>query len=315
MKSAVFIIFLLVISLFANTQIILRDSSAVAGDIIKLEQIADVSGKHKKLLDTMFVANAEPSGHSRFLMKTSISLPADIKDEVEVIGADRIKIHTLSQKISYAELAEKANALLIDSLTNNEKIKSQIMFEFNEDAKLDIALGNYEVELGKIDRQRLRGRVLVPVVVVQNNGKKKTRASINAVVKVTATVCVATKDIARHEKVALANVEMKTLDITTLQGNPLYEMPAIDDYQVIGAIRTGTVITNRHVSPKPLVEQGTPVRMTTGAGMVKVAIWGRARSSGGIGDIIAVENIESSRIVRAKIITSETVEIVRGGTI
>ena len=315
MKTAIFVFWVLVISLSARTQVLLSDSSAVAGEFITLGQIAEISGAHKNLLDTLVVGTAAPAGHSRFLMKNSINLPAEIRNSVEIKGSERIKIHSLSQRVSFAELAKRAAALLADSLTNNENIKSEILFEFNQNAEINIALGDFEVELGRIEARQLRGRVVVPLVVVQQNGEKRTRVSLNALVKITADVVVAAKDIARHEKIAPFNLEMRRLDITSLQGTPLFEMPKTDDYMVIGAIRKGAVITNRHVAPKPIVEQGSPVRMTTGAGRVSVAVWGRARQSGGIGDIIAVENIESNKIVRAKIVSAGLVEIVRGGTI
>ena len=316
MKSALFISFLATI-LFANTtQIVLSDSSAVDTEYIRLGQIATISGEHKSLLDTLRITSAAPAGFSRFLLKNNIMLPEEIRKTTTIVGADRIKIYSLSQKIPYTELAKNAAELLADSLWNSEYVKSEISFEFAPDAKLNIALGNYKVILGKMDAKQLKGRVQIPLVVVQNNGEKRTRALINASINVTARVCVAAKDMARHEKFAPQNLEYKTVDISTLKGMPLFEMPKVDDYQIIGVIRKGTIITDRHIAPKPVIEIGTPVRMTTGEGMVKVSIMGRARSAGGIGDIISIENVESNRIVKAKVIGHGAVEIVRGsGTI
>jgi flagella basal body P-ring formation protein FlgA len=291
------------------------DSSTVASDVIRLGQIAKISGENKNLLDTLIVANAAPAGHSRFLLKSSIFIPAEIKNTTTIRGADRIRIHSLSQELPFEKLARIATELLADSLINNENIKSEILFEYPKDAKVNIALGDYEVILGKIEAKQLRGRTIIPLIVVQKNGEKRTRVSLNAAVKVTAKVCVASTDIARHEKISTQNLEYKTVDISGLRGTPLFRMPKIDEYQVIGAIRAGMIVTDRHVVPRPVVELGSPVRMTTGEGMVRVTIWGRARSAGGIGDVIVVENTESNKIVRAKVIRSGEVEIVRGGTI
>jgi len=301
--------------LFAKTQVILADSSAVATDFIKLGQIAQISGEHKNLLDTLTVSAAAPSGFTRFLLKSSIAVPVEIKKSTEIIGADRIKIHSLSQKIPYKELAKIAGTLLADSLVNNEYMKSEILFEFPQDKELDVALGDYEIVLGKIEAKQLKGRTTVPLLVVQKNGEKKTRVSINAAIKVVARVCVAAKDIARYEKFAPQYLEYKTVDISTLQGTPLYEMPKIDEYQIIGSIRAGVIITDKHIAPKPVIESGSPVKMTTGEGMVKVSVWGRARSAGVIGDIIAVENMESNKIVKGKIVKPGEVEIIRGSAI
>ena len=314
MKSAAVILFFAAI-LFAKTQVVLSDSSAVATEFIQLGQIAQIFGEHKNLLDTLTITMAAPAGFSRFLLKTNIILPTEIKNSTTITGADRIKIYSLSQKIPYAELAKTAAELLADSLVNNENVKSEILFEFAQDAKLNVALGDYEVILGKTEAKQLRGRTMIPLIVVQKDGEKKTRVSLNALIKVIARVCVAGKDMARYEKFAPQNLEYETADISTLKGTPLYEMPKIDDYQITGAIRAGTVITDRHIAPKPVIESGNPVKMTTGEGMVKVSVWGRARSAGGIGDIIAIENMESNKIVKGKIIQPGIVEIVQGGTI
>ena len=315
MKTAILITLICMVSLYAKTLVVLHDSSAVTSETITLGRIAEITGTHKNLLDTIVVATAAPAGHSRFLMKTAINLPQELRQSVEIKGPDRIKIHTLSQRIMFSELARQATLLLADSLVNTQSIKSEILFEYNRDAALNIPLGDYTIELGRIEKRQLRGRVVVPLVVVQSGGEKRTRVSLNAMVKTVAKVGVAVKDIARFDDFSPRDIEMKLLDITTLQGTPLYELPGEGEFRVVGAIRAGTVITNRHIAPKPVVEQGSDVRMMTGAGMVRVSIWGRARQSGGIGDIIAVENIESNRIVKAKVVSANLVEIVRGGTI
>ena len=315
MKTAIFAILFFAFSLSARTLVVLNDSSAVSSEFITLGQIAVISGEHKRMLDTIVVGASAPAGHSRFLMRRSINLPAEIRNSIEIQGLERVKIHTLSQSVSFSELAKRASVLLADSLRNTENIKSEILFEFNQNASVNIPLGDFEVELGRITQSQLRGRVIIPLVIVQNNGERRTRVSINAVVRMTANVVVAAKNLARHEKVAPFNLEMRMLDITTLQGTPLFEMPHRDEFMVIGAIREGTVLTERHIAPRPIIEQGSPVRMTTGAGRVNISIWGRARQSGGIGDIIAVENIESNKVVRARVVSAGVVEIIQGARI
>jgi flagella basal body P-ring formation protein FlgA len=259
----------------------------------------------------MLVSTAAPAGLSRFLLKNSIVIPSEIKNSTVINGSDRIKIYSAVQKIPYAELARKATELLADSIVNNDDVKSEIHFEFMEGSELGVPLGEYEITLGKITSKQLRGRVVIPLIVVQKDGEKKTRVSLNAVIKVVAKICVAARDISRNDRFAPQFLEMKTVDISALQGTPLFEMPKLDEYMVTGVIRAGTVITDRHVAPKPVIEIGTPIKMTSGEGMVKVTIWGRARSAGKIGDIIAVENVESSKIVRGKIIQPGVVEIIR----
>ncbi|MDR0303819.1 MAG: flagellar basal body P-ring formation chaperone FlgA [Chitinispirillales bacterium] len=310
MKSAAVILFSTAI-LLAKTQVILLDSSAVETEFIRLGQVSQIIGEHKVLLDTLSITTSAPPGFSRFLLKSNIIIPAEIKNTTTIIGADRIKIHSLSQKIPYEDLAQAAKKLLENFLVNTETVKSEVLFEFAKGAELNVALGDYEVVLGKIDVKQLRGRTVIPLVVVQKNGEKKTRITLNALIKIVAKVCVASKDMARYEKFAPQNLEYKTVDISTLNGTPLYEMPKIDEYQIIGAIRSGTIITDKHIAPRHIVESGSPVKMVSGGSMVKVYVWGRARSSGRIGDIIAVENMESNKIVRGKIIQPGEVEIIR----
>jgi len=318
MKRVLFIILICAAVLFANTRITLRDSSSVSAEVIRLGQIAEISGAHKSVLDTLIIGNSAPAGTTRFLMRTNIltAIPEEMRNSVNVSGSERVRVSTVSQSIPFTKLAKIAGELLADRLINNKNVQNELSFEFAQEAEINIPLGDFEVILGNMDRiQQLRGRFQVPLIIVQENGQRRTRVSINALVKVTANVGVATKNMVRGDTFSADFVEMRSIDITNLQGTPLFEMPKRDEFMIVGVIREGTVITNRHVAPRPAVEIGSAITMVTSGSFGRVSASGRARSAGGIGDVILVENTNSNKLVRGKIIQPGVVEVLRGGRI
>jgi len=319
MKRVLFVILICAAFAFAaNTRIALRDSSSVSADIIRLGQIAEISGAHKSVLDTLIVGNSAPAGTTRFLLRSNIltAIPEEIRRGTNITGSERIRVSTVSQSVPFAKLAEIAAELLAPRLTSNENVRSELSFEFAQGAEVNIPLGEFEVILGNMERvQNFRGRFQVPLVVVQDNGQRRTRVSINALVRMTANVGVATRNMTRGDAFSADFVEFRSLDITNLQGTPLFEMPRRDEFMIVGVIREGAVITNRHIAPRPAVEVGSAITMITSGSFGRVSATGRARSAGGVGDVILVENINSNKLIRGRIIQPGVVEIVRGGTI
>lgn len=312
MPRIIFLFLLCIGMMYASTIVTLRDSSEVCGEFIRLGDIALIDGTQKHLLDTLIIGVSSAPGHTRFVLKGNIAIPVE---KVVLKGPARVRVRSCAQVLSYDTLVQHVQNLLRDSLRNDEMYTSELIFEKDLDHTVVIESGEYEVTLGRFSASQLRGRVMIPLVVSQQSGNRKTRVSLQASVRVFATVCVAKRDIMRGEVFSLQDFELRRSEISTFSGTPLYVLPNPKTHTVSGIVRTGTIVNTRQMVEMPAVETGSVVTIVTwnAGATVVVSLPGRARESGNIGDIIAVENVESNRIIQAKVIRHGLVEIVQGG--
>jgi flagella basal body P-ring formation protein FlgA len=70
------------------------------------------------------------------------------------------------------------------------------------------------------------------------------------------------------------------------------------------------IVYGRDARKLPHVEAGEEIVLVAGAGGARVTVLGRARRSGDIGDVILVHNPVSGTIVRARVLSPSTAELI-----
>lgn len=126
-------------------------------------------------------------------------------------------------------------------------------------------------------------------------------------------VLVATRTIARGEILSQEDLVFEFRDrpaVTTSFGE-------IVDYVGKRAVRTlteGSVVSPAAVEIPPVIERGDRVTIVVRVGLVTVTAPGVARSAGGLGETIPVENSVSGKVVYGLVVSASLVEVVVGGT-
>ncbi len=78
---------------------------------------------------------------------------------------------------------------------------------------------------------------------------------------------------------------------------------------------SGSAMTTLNVEVVPLVERGSPVTILVQTSSLVVRVPGIARGSGGLGEVISVENTLSRQVVAGEVIDAQTVQVnMRGFT-
>ncbi len=125
-------------------------------------------------------------------------------------------------------------------------------------------------------------------------------------------VVVPVRDIARHEVIGLEDLSIQERTGRTVPNN----LASIDDLVGKRATRllvAGTVLTTSAAEPVPVVESGDLVTMIVISGPVTVTATGKVLQRGFLGDIVAVENVNTRVKVYGEVLSSELVKIEIGG--
>lgn len=125
-------------------------------------------------------------------------------------------------------------------------------------------------------------------------------------------VVVPIRKITRHELISREDLRVEEREGQIKPSN----LAGIEDLVGKRATRlltAGNYLTVSAAEVPPVVERQEHVMILVQAGLIQVTAAGQAKDSGGLGDIIAVENLDSKQIVYGKIINSELVKVEIGG--
>ena len=111
----------------------------------------------------------------------------------------------------------------------------------------------------------------------------------------------------RKDNLSSTNTVLKHIPFISFRGKPLTNIPEIP-YRFRSSLKEDTVITDRHIEPRPIVLRGSKVSAQVKSGTVIVEYIATATQEGALYDIITIEKADGKR-VRAKIIGDNTVEL------
>jgi flagella basal body P-ring formation protein FlgA len=139
------------------------------------------------------------------------------------------------------------------------------------------------------------------------DGREAASAVVAMTVRVFAEVLVAARDLARGEPLGPDDFRRVTLETTRMRGRML---PAfLPDRTPRRALREGSVVLEEDLVPVVLVRRGELVTMRFRKGALRLAARGQARSDGARGAVIAVMNVDTKRVIQARVAGPQLVEV------
>jgi len=116
-----------------------------------------------------------------------------------------------------------------------------------------------------------------------------------------------TQKASRKDSLSSNNAALKNIPFTSFRGKPLTKIPEAP-YRFRSSLKEDTIITDRHIEPRPIVMRGSKVSAQVKSDTVIVEFIATATQEGALYDIITIEKADGKR-VRAKIIGDNTVEL------
>lgn len=318
MKSVttIFISLILFCAAFAQNRVVVQPVASVSGFRIILADIATVTGPNKAQLDTMEVGRLAAPGTSRYVSRDELFLykqvPDQIRRSIVVTGESRCSVTMESRKIRIKDIDSDLKNKILNSLSWNRE-NCKIIFRCDSlDALTTIGKGTFSILLDDLHSNTLKGNVLIPVIIQQ--GEFKERITIPTYIEVITEVFVATHRMEARQVVTSADFIRKDMDITLLPSVPAISLKQGEQYRIRGAVvAEGIVLMSNRIEKKPTIETGQTISIMVKVGTASLTIRGIARESGVIGDRIAIENINSKKIIHGTVISAGIVRVDQGG--
>jgi flagella basal body P-ring formation protein FlgA len=147
------------------------------------------------------------------------------------------------------------------------------------------------------------------IVRIVEDGKEIESAPVRFEIKLYADVLVANENLQRSDQDLAARCVLRRMDITDLNERPLEKVAELNHKRAKRNLRRGTILTAGSIEPIPDVESGHEVSITYVNGPIQITAAGTALQSGMAGDYIKVKNMQSGKIIMARVVDNAQVAI------
>jgi len=280
------------------------DSAMVNDTLIRIGDIAKVECADAALAErvrTFSAGEAAPAGFSRYVNSGDLvmyNVQPQFKDARIVIGnTKRVKVTSDYQEKSVSEFEDMIRSYAAEKL--EWKNGDWTLTIINPQASWKGGRGSTEVMVSGIDNPYAKGHVNLNLIV--RHGSRVHRVPVACQVRVKTEVLVAARPIQRGEEFNGENSKSVVMDITNFTYAPLTRVPEAGTMTTTRTVSAGNILHGKMLKAIPIVARGDQVRIHFIGERIKVSVLGTARDSGGSGDRIWVENLQTGKLIRAAV--------------
>lgn len=304
-----------VCNIFASdlTRVRVLQKVQVDDENILLSQIAKIEGGDPLLiqkLNAIVVGRSPLPGHSRKIDSGAIN--TRLKQNGIDLGELIMNIPSeIVVSRSFIEVSQKEIKRLVSDYISKELLsgnsKGSIKrIKVSESIRLPHGRIRYEVSAPR--NRELVGKIPF-AVKFEVNGKLYKKVWATVTIEVLAEVVVTKKPLGRHKPITEDDIMVLEMDLAKVPSDVITDPEAVLGKRTKRAIGSKTVLRANQVEFPPLVKRGDVVVIVAETQGLKVTALGQVKKKGAIGDRIPVINLESKKVLYARVVDSNTVKV------
>ncbi len=309
------IILLFVFPVFAQSEITVRVSAetTIKNDRVTLGDIAEfvgANGEKSNRLKAVSLGYAPNVGMTRELFKDRIALSIAAagftKNAFTILAPSKIIVRRESQTVNRNLLRETVeNAILANFKSENVSAK---VVRLDLPPNIQIPAGNAEVRANTANVTNFFAPFSVSLEIRVDENVVR-RISATAQIEASTEVLVAAKDLTAGDKITGIDVKKEARRLEKPLQNYLRDAEKLRGVVLLKNLSSGQEITTDAIANGYVIRSGDTVRIVGQSGKMQIIVNGEARSSGRIGDRIAVKNSQSGTNLQAVVIDEGLVKI------
>lgn len=301
---------------WAAVTVTVNAETTVVGPALTLGELATVAGddaERVKALNAAKLGNAPSPGHR--VMLTGEMLGARLAATGLDLGGitwqvpATVVVITAAQTVSGEQLLAAAG----------EAVRRQLGAGEGADDEVTITpLGVTPDMMAPLGRVELKAEVpagirfnapTTAIVAVSVDGRPFTNVSVRFNIKAYQQVVVAARNIAAKETITAENIRSERREVGKISGY------ITDANKVLGLtarrpVMAGAPITEAAVDKPLAIKRGANVTILVKVGDMTVSAGGQAMQDGREGEVIRVQNATSKRMVTARVVDANTVQVI-----
>lgn len=291
----------------------LLDRAMVAGPNITLGDVAEVTCGVKTLSDRLrkvILGKAAPTGQKVSITQAAIKIALNREgyslEGFHLEGVDLTVVLTETQEVTPAQLLEAAQSFILSQVGEDKK---------NTEIKLLGPLKSLIVSSGHLEiryRPALIGKyegVQILTAELSVNGREIRVVPVRLDTRIFHSVVQTSKDVKKGEKFTADNATLGRFPTSRLLRGSLQHLDDVLGRTAAFDLKAGTPIRFSEINDPPVIRRGTVVQAFVESGNVEIVVHARAVEDGKAGEEIHVENTDSHKVLRAKVLDENKVLI------
>jgi len=150
----------------------------------------------------------------------------------------------------------------------------------------------------------------VPLTVTfKVDGDSERRVSATVTLERLTQVVVARRPLGRFKPIEPEDVEVRALDAAGLDPDRITDPEAVIGKRTRRPVDSGAVLRPDMVESPPLVKSGDRVRIIAETDGLRISAFGQVKQRGAQGELVQVVNLDSNKVIYARVLDSKTVRI------
>ncbi|MFV1951191.1 MAG: flagellar basal body P-ring formation chaperone FlgA [Nitrospinota bacterium] len=301
------------VSAFHIVTIHVSERSNVSGKMIRLGEIADVSGEDSVMverLSSVVIGTSPAIGKSRRISKgiidaslkrkmidpslLDIKLPDDIIVTRDYVSIQGEKVREIVRDFLYKSLPWDRDCIRIN--------------EIDYDGDFILPAGKLTFEVIPLEHSAVRDRTAFSVIFMVDSEVQK-RIRVNAYIEVLREVVVSNHSLRANSVVSGEDVVIEKRYIKGLHPDVFAKVSDVAGKKTRRFIRAGGMFRGEILKTLPLLKKGDMVSIVAESDQVRIITIGRAEENGAKGKMIMIRNLASRKVVYGWVVDSRTVKV------
>jgi flagella basal body P-ring formation protein FlgA len=289
----------------------LSDNATVVGPQISLGEIAEITGSNGATIERvrrLIIGRAAPAGErikiAQGYIKIVLRREGYSLDDFTFAGVDTTEVLTQSQDFSPSDLLPDARSFIVKEIKESPE---------NIEVKLDSPNKKMLLPAGKISanfRPSFSGKYEGPILLTAElnvDGHFIRPLPLRLTVDIYHPAVVTIKRVEKGDRFTAENIALVREPSSKIMRGCFKELNYVLGRTASMPLIPDSVVRVNEIFDPPVVLRGKTVQAIVRFGNVELTVDARAIEDGKAGDIIRVENSESHKILRAKVLDEKTV--------
>ena len=297
----------------ASTLVRVLPMTRIDEEHILLGKIAQIEGSDPHLvqqLQGIVIGRSPLPGKSRKIDASAVKR----RLKQNRIDLNRLVIEVPPQvtvERSFIEIsAQKIKSLVADYISQNiiKDLRDASIKEIQLTKNLKLPRGRITYSVQPSPNSNRMGKIPFSVSF-EVNGKLYKRIWTAASVEIFTNVVVTKKPLGRHKPITEDDIEIRKMDLAQLPSDVITDPAAILGQRTRRAIGTQTVMRPNLVEFPPLLKRGDVVVIIAETAGLKITALGEVKKKGRLGERIPVVNLDSKKVLYARVLDGNTVKV------
>ena len=295
------------------TTIRVRDQVEIENDEVLLGQIASIESSDTQLvqqLKDIVIGRAPLPGKTRQYDQRHLKMRLK-QHHINLAGVNLEGPRRVRISRSYVEIDKhKIEKIVADFITQNipRENKTVRIKEINVSGRVVLSKGRIAYKVAAPRLRQLMGTFSI-AVDFSVNGHFEKKVWATATVEVWGPVVVTRKPLGRYKPIVEDDIVLQSMDLAKLSSNVVTDPEAVLGKRTKRAIGAQTPLRADSIELPPLVKRGDLVVIIAQSKGLKITTRGLVKKKGRLGDRIPVINVDTKKVLYARVIDSNTVQV------